>query len=117
MQQPHPPICIGGTGERRTLRSAARFAQHWNFPGGDTDTWSKKRDVLHEHCAAIGRDPSEITLSTHLRLGDDGDVGALVGQAEQYASAGLDLGIVVLPPPHTPAVLEPVAAALAPLAT
>ena len=117
VQQPHPPICIGGGGERRTLLSVARFAQHWNFPGGDTDTFSKKRDVLHAHCAAVGRDPSEIITSTHLRLPDDGDVGALLAQAEAYASAGLDLGIVYLPPPHTPAVLEPVANALAPLAS
>lgn len=117
VQQPHPPICIGGTGERRTLRSVARFAQHWNFPGGDTDTFRHKVDVLHEHCAAVGRDPGEIITSTHLRLSDDGDVGGLVAQAEQYESVGLDLGIVYLPPPHRAAVLEPVAAALADLAS
>jgi F420-dependent oxidoreductase-like protein len=115
IQQPHPPICIGGTGERRTLRAAARYAQHWNFPGGDPDFFLKKRDVLHAHCGAIGRDPSEITTSTHLRLGEDGDTGALAATAEAFASAGLDLGIVTLSPPHTPAVLEPLAAALEPL--
>jgi hypothetical protein len=55
---------------------------------------------------------SEITTSTHIRLGDGGDIGALVDTAEGFAAAGLDLGIVYLPPPHTPAILEPVAEAL-----
>src|SRR5262245_35448576 len=46
VQQPHPPICIGGGGERRTLRIAAKYAQHWNVPGGGVDVFRKKRDVL-----------------------------------------------------------------------
>jgi F420-dependent oxidoreductase-like protein len=117
LQRPHPPICIGGTGERRTLRSVARFAQHWNFPGGDVATFRRKLDVLREHCADLGRDPAEIVTSTHLRLPEDGDTGPLVEQAEQFDAAGLDLGIVYLPPPHTPSVLEPVAAALRHLGT
>ena len=116
VQRPHPPICIGGGGERRTLRSVARFAQHWNFPGGDAATFRHKVEVIGEHCEAVGRDPAEIMTSTHLRLPPDGDVGAVVGQAEAYAAVGLDLGIVYLPPPHTPDVLEPVAKALAHLA-
>jgi F420-dependent oxidoreductase-like protein len=116
VQQPHPPICIGGGGEHRTLRAVARFAQHWNFPGGDAATFRHKVEVLHGHCEALGRDPGEIMTSTHLRLPEGGDVGPLVDQAEQYAAVGLDLGIVYLPPPHTPAVLEPVADALAHLA-
>ena len=37
VQQPHPPVVIGGSGERRTLRTAARFAQHWNFVGGSPE--------------------------------------------------------------------------------
>ena len=117
VQQPHPPICIGGGGEKRTLRSVARFAQHWNVPGGTVDDFKQKRDVLAGHCEAIGRDPAEITTSTHLRLSDDGDVSSLLRDAEAFAAAGLDLGIVYLPPPHTPAILEPVANALAPLAS
>ena len=115
VQKPIPPICIGGTGEKRTLRSAARFAQHWNYPGGTVDEFRRKLDVLHGHCADVGRDPKELTISTHLRLGADGDVVDVVKQAEQYAGAGLDLGIVYLPPPHRPEVLEPLAAALADL--
>src|SRR5581483_10112571 len=112
VQQPHPPICIGGTGERRTLRSVARFAQHWNYPGGPIDQFKHKLDVLREHCATEGRNADDIMISTHLRLDESGDTGSLVAQAEQYADAGLDLGIVYLPPPHTPAVLESVVKAL-----
>jgi F420-dependent oxidoreductase-like protein len=112
VQRPHPPICIGGTGERRTLRSVARYAQHWNFPGGPVDVFARKLDVLRERCSEIGRDPNEITLSTHLRPSENGDIGWFVEQAEQYADAGLDLGIVSLAPPHTPTVLEPIANAL-----
>jgi F420-dependent oxidoreductase-like protein len=112
VQVPHPPICIGGTGERRTLRSVARFAQHWNYPGGDVDTFRRKLDVLAAHCHDMGRAPAEIVTSTHLRLPDTGDVGPLVEQADAFADAGLHVGIVNLPPPHTPAVLERVVGAL-----
>ena len=58
VQRPHPPICIGGGGEHRTLRAVARFAQHWNFPGGDAATFRHKVEVLHGHCEALGRDPA-----------------------------------------------------------
>src|SRR5256885_787888 len=68
VQRPHPPICIGGGGEKRTLRSVARWADHWNVPGGSVDDFRHKHDVLRQHCADIGRDPSEITTSTHLSL-------------------------------------------------
>ena len=116
VQRPHPPICIGGGGEQRTLRAVARFAQHWNIPGGGPEVFKHKRDVLAGHCAAIGRDVDEITTSVHIRLPKNGDVGPLVDEAAAYADVGLDLGVVYLPPPHTPAVLEPVAQALRPLA-
>ena len=116
MQQPCPPICIGGTGERRTLRSVARFAQHWNYPGGPIDQWKHKRDVLYQHCADIGRDPGEIVLSTHLRLPPEGDVGALVETAAEWSEAGMQLGIITLPPPHQAWVLEPLAQGLRKLA-
>lgn len=115
-QQPHPPICIGGGGEKRTLRAVARYAQHWNVPGGTVEDFLRKREVLYKHCADIGRDPAEITTSTHLRLGKDGDMGALVEQAAAFAEAGLDLGIVYIPQPHTPDKVEKAAVALGELA-
>jgi len=113
--QSPPPICIGGNGERRTLRTAARFAQHWNFVGGTPEEFAHKRDVLHEHCAAVGRDPKDIVLSSHVRLDPSGDPGSVVDATAALAEKGLDLAIVVLPPPHNPRVLEPLAEALAKL--
>jgi hypothetical protein len=55
---------------------------------------------------------SEITTSTHLRMTDPNDFGALVDEASALSEAGLDLGVVYLPPPHTASVLEPLAEAL-----
>ncbi|WP_026469477.1 LLM class F420-dependent oxidoreductase [Amycolatopsis balhimycina] len=115
VQRPHPPICIGGSGEKRTLRTAAKYAQHWNFVGGSPEEFTRKREVLHRHCADVGRDPAEITLSSHVRLGPDLDYAQVAAEAEALGEAGLDLAIVYLPPPHTPAVLEPLAKALEPL--
>ena len=113
VQRPHPPICIGGNGERRTLRTAARFAQHWNFVGGTVEEFAHKREVLHEHCANLGRDPEEILLSSHVR--HEGDPAATTAAAAALAAAGAGLAIVYLRPPHTPAVLEPLAEAFSAL--
>src|ERR1700759_443478 len=73
-QQPHPPICIGGSGEKRTLRTTAPHAPHWKLGGGTPEEFAHKRDVLYAHCADLGRDPKEITLSSHVRLDPDGNV-------------------------------------------
>jgi len=114
-QQPHPPICIGGSGERRTLLTTAKYAQHWNFVGGSPADFAHKRDVLFAHCEAVGRDPAEITLSSHVGLSADHDYAATAAQAAALAEEGLQLAIVYLRPPLTPAVLAPLAEALLPL--
>jgi F420-dependent oxidoreductase-like protein len=57
-----PPILIGGSGEKRTLRLVARFADLCNITG-DADTVRHKVSVLRDHCDAVGRDPAEITVS------------------------------------------------------
>jgi F420-dependent oxidoreductase-like protein len=62
LQSPHPPIWIGGGGEQLTLRVVARHATHSNF-GGKPHEWRHKVEVLHRHCEAVGRDPSEITMT------------------------------------------------------
>jgi F420-dependent oxidoreductase-like protein len=110
-QRPHPPICIGGSGEKRTLRITAKYAQHWNFGGGTAEEFAHKRDVLAGHCMDIGRDPKEITLSAHVWL-KDLNYGETVENAAKFGEQGLDLAIIYLPPPHDPAVLEPLANAI-----
>ena len=114
LQQPHPPICIGGHGEQRTLRTAARFAQHWNFGGGTPGQFSRARDVLYQHCAEIGRDPAGILLSSQVPF--TGDPAETAAAAAAFGAAGAGLAIVYLRPPQTPAVLEPLAAVLSELA-
>jgi F420-dependent oxidoreductase-like protein len=114
-QQPHPPICIGGSGEKRTLRTVARFAQHWNFVGGPADEFARKREVLHGHCADVGRDPSEIMISSHVQYDPD-NVQATVDTIGELGERGLDLAIVYLRPPLSPAVLSPLADALSTIA-
>lgn len=60
-----PPIMIGGSGPKRTLRAVAKYADISNVFGGP-DTLRKNVEILHDHCADVGRDPSEIKVT---RLG------------------------------------------------
>lgn len=62
LQQPRPPVWIGGGGEQLTLRVVARYADCSNF-GGRPEVWAHKRDVLRAHCAEVGRDPDEIRMT------------------------------------------------------
>ncbi len=62
-------------GRSGPCRITARYAQHWNFVGGTPEEFARKRDVLAARCEDIGRDPKEITLSAHLRLGRDRNYG------------------------------------------
>lgn len=111
-QRPHPPICMGGSGEKRTLRITARYADHWNFVLGTPAEFARKREVLAAHCADIGRDPREITLSAQLWLNAEHDFAALTDEIAAYGREGLDLAIVYLRPPLDARVLEPLAEAL-----
>jgi alkanesulfonate monooxygenase SsuD/methylene tetrahydromethanopterin reductase-like flavin-dependent oxidoreductase (luciferase family) len=67
VQKPHPELLVGGGGEKRTLRIAAKYADHWNCWAGP-ETMKRKIQVLKEHCAAIGRDPATIVRSANMPL-------------------------------------------------
>jgi len=62
------PIWVGGTGERRTLRIAARFADGWNAPFVSPEQFAAKRDVLDRHCADVGRDPGDVSAAVNVGL-------------------------------------------------
>jgi alkanesulfonate monooxygenase SsuD/methylene tetrahydromethanopterin reductase-like flavin-dependent oxidoreductase (luciferase family) len=60
------PIMIGGSGEKKTLRTVARYADMWNAMG-PLDMMAHKIDVLREHCAAVGRDIAEIEFTLGIK--------------------------------------------------
>jgi F420-dependent oxidoreductase-like protein len=115
VQRPHPPIVIGGRGPKRTLKTAARWAQHWNVIVPGPQEWTALKEILVGHCEAIGRDPAEITCSVNVRLGEVGGIGPGAELAARYREAGVDLVIFNLPQPFDPAVLDPLADAVSAL--
>jgi len=94
VQQPHPPIWIGGAGRRRTLRIAAQHASVWNAPGGSPEEVADLSGVLDRHCADIGRDPSEIRRSVQVRIPATPD--ELLALAPAYDAVGVTDLLLVL---------------------
>jgi F420-dependent oxidoreductase-like protein len=90
LQRPHPPILIGGGGERKTLRLVAKYAQACNlFASPDLE---HKLDVLRQHCADVGRDYDEIEKTVMMPL-DVGPDGANVDEVLSHLEAMAKLGI------------------------
>ncbi len=91
---PHPPIMIGGSGERKTLRLVARYAQACNlFPSPELP---RKLDVLRAHCEAEGRDYDEIEKTVIFRfdVGERGErASEVVDQLAGLAELGIDMAI------------------------
>jgi F420-dependent oxidoreductase-like protein len=85
VQRPHPPIWIGGSGERKTLRVVAQHADVWNLASGEVEEAVRLSGVLDDHCAVVGRDPAEIRRSVQLFFTG---VEALLREAESFAAHG-----------------------------
>ena len=87
------PIWIGGAGEKVTLRIAAKSADGWNVPFLDPDAFAHKVEVLHTHCADVGRDPAEITKSINLGLAwTDESLQAQFGGMAEFVKPGVLTG-------------------------
>jgi len=84
------PIVVGGAGERRTLRIAARYADHWNAVGVDAKAFAAKQAVLDRHCAEAGRDPTAVRRSVM--------AGFIIGRDEAGVRAHLEQIAKAFPP-------------------
>jgi len=84
------PLAIGGSGEKRTLRTVAEFADIWNADQDDPESFRRRNGILDEHCRAVGRDPGSIERTAGLpapciRPTRDEAVEALTAILEQQA--------------------------------
>lgn len=94
---PHPPILIGGTGEQRTLRLVAEYADACNLfdiPDGGA-TIRHKLAVLRDHCAEIGRDDTTITKTVATALPDGESPDHFAGRCAELKSYGADHVVVI----------------------
>ncbi len=78
LQSPHPPITIGGGGEKVMLRIVAQYADRWNCPAGYR-SFEEKFDALKAHCQAVGRDVNSINISEQLLV----CIGATEAEVEE----------------------------------
>jgi alkanesulfonate monooxygenase SsuD/methylene tetrahydromethanopterin reductase-like flavin-dependent oxidoreductase (luciferase family) len=112
-QQPHPPIVIGGTGKKRTLRAVARWAQMWDAQMVEPEEWLELREILEGHCQDVGRDPGEIDCSAHVRYSKGDDVSKLADEAARRFEVGVDVVIFTMGSPNDVSMIAPLADALA----
>jgi F420-dependent oxidoreductase-like protein len=92
LSRPHPPILIGGAGERKTLRLVARYADACNI--FDTPELAHKLDVLRDHCSREGRDYSEIEKTVQVRF-NLGEHGERVEETIEHLHELAELGVQV----------------------
>jgi len=96
VSSPRPRILVGGSGERKTLRLVARYADACNLFATDLDEVAHKLEVLDRHCADAERDPAEIERTILAMADPMGDVDGFLASMEQYAALGIDL-VEVMP--------------------
>jgi F420-dependent oxidoreductase-like protein len=113
VSRPHPPVLIGGSGERRTLRLVARYADACNLFAPEPAVVAHKLEVLERHCADLDRDPASIER-TILSFADPvADPDGFLADMERYAALGVTL-VEVMPLGPDPAAWVARAGALVP---
>jgi F420-dependent oxidoreductase-like protein len=88
VSEPRPRIMIGGTGEKKTLRLVAQYADACNFFGSPPEV-AHKVDVLRGHCDRLGRDINEIEVTAFADVGPDSGTDDVLRSAEAFAAVGV----------------------------
>jgi len=107
VQQPYPPIWIGGSGRQRTLRITARYADVWNAAGGSPAEVAEASAVLDQRCDEIGRDPAQIRRSVQMRVAEAND--ELLQRAESYRAVGITEIVLIVAGQNAAGLAEDVA--------
>ncbi|MEX2394770.1 MAG: LLM class F420-dependent oxidoreductase [Actinomycetota bacterium] len=102
------PIVIGGSGPKKTLRVVAKHADEWNAPAASPEEYSRLAAILDEHCAAVGRDPSEIKRSVQMFLfsNDDQALAAVPEQIDALEAVGVQHAVLSFYQPPSREALE-----------
>lgn len=90
VQQPRPPILIGGSGERKTLRLVAKYADACNLFAPEPAFVARKLDVLRQHCDTEGRDYGKIEKTIIAGSDPLQDVEGFLSSMEEYAALGIE---------------------------
>jgi F420-dependent oxidoreductase-like protein len=99
LSRPHPPILVGGGGEKKTLLLVARYADACNVFGSSPADVAGKLDVLRSHCEAEGRDYDRIEKTVLAVIPALADVNAFLAAAREYAALGVT-ELAVMPDRH-----------------
>ncbi len=117
VQQPHPPIMVAGSGEKKTLRLVARYADACNLSSSDVETTARLLAVLDAHCQRAGRDPAAIERTIVTRF-DPGPAGERAEQEVErlarFAELGIQAALGGLVDTHDPRVMEVMATKVIP---
>jgi F420-dependent oxidoreductase-like protein len=99
IQEPRPKILIGGSGERKTLKLVARYADACNLFAVGPDEVKRKLEILERHCEDEGRNPAEIKTTSQGAGDPTKDVDGFLASMEEYAKLGIDMvGVRNTPP-------------------
>lgn len=117
IQSPRPPILLAGSGEKKTLRLVARYADSCNIRSTNPEETERLLSILDEHCAAEGRDPSTVerTIVTRFDPGPDGERASQeIDRLARFADMGVQAALGSVVNAHDPRVMEQMATKVIP---